>query len=185
MLGDLKLSGSKLGTIASSKRGMFSGVMSAQRQSRIGSIVHAELAKACKTNSVVIGSNLATRNYLEAGYHFFNEHTVQPLAVEKSYEFYDKHLDVTLSGVFDFVGYIDGKLYIIDWKTSPQIDLLKCTAQLTTYGHIYNNLYVGSKPNLGIVHLRRDGTYRFIAVDYNYPLLESVVTIAVEQDKNK
>ena len=88
----------------------------------VGSEVHAAIEKYlleqmvfpdCGSDDVINGlSTKASKNAFGAFLQWMDEHDVKPIALEQ------KLYGPTWAGTCDFVGWFDGKVYIIDWKTS-------------------------------------------------------------------
>lgn len=92
---------------------------------------------------------------------FLDEHDVKPECLEQ-------HLwskDLGFAGTADFIGYVDGKLMILDWKTSKAIydDMW---LQLSAYVWALNELTGESVDAVGILQIR-DGKKKFETRTYD------------------
>jgi hypothetical protein len=86
--------------------------------------------------------------------------------------------ELELAGTLDREGEIDGRLCILDIKTSSAVNKLTLTAQLTAYGkilHSYHDLYG--------LQLKKDGTYRLIKVEPNERLFYCLLGLWQEMNR--
>lgn len=103
-------------------------------------------------------------NYVYAYINFLNEHPEKPIASEESV--YSEK--VGLAGTIDLVKYINGKLAIIDKKTSKTISELRSTLQLNYYRLIWNDLFPDLQIEaLYILQLEDTGEKRLIPININ------------------
>ena len=80
---------------------------------------------------------------------------------------------IGFAGTLDRVGYIDGKLSILDIKTASKVNVLALTAQLTGYYNLYADDLKNELPELYGLQLHKNGTYRLIAIEPDGYLWES------------
>lgn len=83
-------------------------------------------------------------------------------------EFAQGNAETGFAGTIDRVGYIDGRLSILDIKTSSNINLVALTAQLTGY-----SLLLGGCVALYGLQLQKAGKYRLIPVNEDTELFNA------------
>lgn len=76
------------------------------------------------------------------------------------------HKFLRYAGTADLLAEIDGKLYLIDFKTSASVNKMLTGVQLEAYAKAFetHGLFVDKK---AILHLKKDGKYEFILYDKN------------------
>jgi len=112
--------------------------------------------------------NSEIENYVVAYANFLKDYPTKPLHSEES--FYSNTYN--LAGTFDLVKYVDGKLAIIDKKTSKTISNLRSILQLNAYRIIWNDIHPETPIEaLYILQLCETGEYRFIPIELNSKIL--------------
>ena len=97
---------------------------------------------------------------------------VEPLHLE--YKFYDDEYEI--KGSVDFIGYLDGELYVIDWKTSSNMSgetLLSANLQSLIYRDMIEK-HLGLNAKTRVVSIKKD-SYADIPVetsDIGYKVLD-------------
>ena len=76
------------------------------------------------------------KKYMQSFIEWYNEADIIP--VELELQLY--HKDVPFSGTADLVGYLDGKLVMIDWKTGNEYPT-NHQIQLSCYMYLFNTLF--------------------------------------------
>ena len=107
-----------------------------------------------------IEENQDVYNYVLAYADWANKNPSMPIASEES--LYSEKLD--LAGTIDLVKEIDGKLTIIDKKSSKTISELRSKLQLNFYRLMWNEIFERKVENLLILQLCDDATYRPIPI---------------------
>lgn len=99
----------------------------------------------------------AYSDYADAVELFLSEHVLEPYLTETP--MWGEAEGVRFAGTPDFVGRIDGKLSILDWKFVSQVQKTKVGAQLSGYLSLClcNDL---APESLFCVQFLQDGTYR-------------------------
>ena len=80
--------------------------------------------------------------------------------------------DLGFAGTVDRIGYIDGRLSILDIKSSSNVNLVGLTAQLTGYMALY-----GARADLYGLQVKKDGSYRLIPVEADTELWNACQSI--------
>lgn len=127
----------------------------------------------------------AIQPYFQGFKKFASEHELKPLHLEKMFAI--KHL--LLVGTVDFIGLVDGKLTICDWKTSAK---LSKSAALQIGGYLLLANHEKKEvdeliENAMVLQLEKDGTYslmpeewledadnKFMAILTTYHLLKGI-----------
>lgn len=104
-------------------------------------------------------------SYFRAFRKFWNDYKPKPIMTESRMY----HKTFRYAGTTDFVCEIDGKLTIIDWKTSARIEKMLTGVQLEGYTRAYESHGVNIEQK-AIVHLQKDASYNF---DNDYPARDS------------
>jgi len=94
---------------------------------------------------------------------FTTDHDVKPKLLEQ-HLWLDLSKDYRYAGTVDFVGYVDGKLMILDWKTSKAI-YDDYWLQLAAYIVALEALTGERVDSCGILHIR-DGKKKFVVKSY-------------------
>lgn len=103
-------------------------------------------------------------NYVIAYANFVKDYPNKPITSEE--QLYSNEFDI--AGTLDLVKYIDGKIAIIDKKTSKQISDLRSLLQLNFYRLIWNETHPEYKcDNLYILQLTENAEYRLIPIEVN------------------
>lgn len=113
-------------------------------------------------------------NYIYAYANFLKEHPELPIASEES--IYSE--EYNFAGTIDLVKFIDGKLSIIDKKTSKAISKLRSEVQLNAYRLLWNELH----PNmpieaLFILQLKDNAEHRLIPIEINEEIFLKYLSI--------
>lgn len=124
-----------------------------------------------------IQENFEIVNYVIAYENFTKDYPSFPIASEESvysqcYEF---------AGTIDLVKYIDGKIAIIDKKSSKTISALRSALQLNAYRLAWNEIHPDLKADaLYILQLTELGEYRLLPIDINEELFIKYLSIFKE-----
>ena len=76
--------------------------------------------------------------------------------------------EIGFAGTADRIGYIDGKLSILDIKTSSKLNILALEAQLTGYSILY-----GQPVDLYGLQLQKGGKYRLVKINADTELFRA------------
>ena len=100
------------------------------------------------------------RGYLDGFCKWFDE--VKPEVVSTEFKMYHKYL--IYGGTADLLAYINGKLYLIDYKTTSSVETMLTRVQLEAYKQalISHGIPVEGK---AILHLRPDGRAKLLEYD--------------------
>ena len=115
--------------------------------------------------------------YLQAYIAFRKEHKCEWQKIEYA----THHPDNLYAGTLDRVGTVDGKLAILDIKTSSTIQKPLYTAQL----NLYREMLPDPIEQLIILHLRKDGTYKLIDIPIDDTLADACITMHEALKKKK
>lgn len=116
-------------------------------------------------------------NYVYAYANFRNAYPTLPIASEE--KLYSIEHD--FAGTVDLVKYIDGKLAIIDKKTSKTISKLRSELQLNAYRIMWNEIHPNQQVDtLYILQLNDNGEHRLIPVEVNENLFYKYLNIFKE-----
>ncbi len=124
-----------------------------EKAARKGTSVHQSIE-----NFVCFGIedvNPDYKAYFDAFLAFWNE--VNPIPIATEMKLYHKFL--MYAGTGDLLCEIDGKIVLVDYKTTAQLNPMLTRVQLEAYAKAIEShgLKVGGK---AVLHLRKDGTYR-------------------------
>lgn len=126
--------------------------------------------------NVPIGTGLD--GYIRAYVNFLRDYNIKSwYAVEKPVG----SAENGFAGTIDRIGNIDGKLTILDIKTSPNVNIIALTAQLTGYSLLWGSIMT----QLMGLQLKKDGSYKVILVDRDYKLFEACQTLHKRIEGNK
>lgn len=130
------------------------------------------------------GEQLSSENYdsfLMESMDIFNnwmgKHEVIPEALEQ-HLWSEKY---KYAGTCDFIGIFDGKLYILDWKTSRGI-YDEYFLQMAAYAYAFYEQTGIKVDGIGILQIR-DGVFNFVTKDYDelmkiyFPVFLAAITI--------
>jgi hypothetical protein len=100
------------------------------------------------------------RGYFEGFRKWFDE--VKPVVVSTEFQTYHKYL--IYAGTVDLLAYLNGKLYVIDYKTTYRVEKMLTRVQLEAYKQalISHGIPVERK---AVLHLRPDGTAKLLEYD--------------------
>lgn len=123
-----------------------------------GTAVHEAAQQLDSTGTADIPDEYAP--YLQAYAAFLREHDVEWMLIEQPL-YHPQHL---YAGTIDRYGIVDGFHILVDLKTTYTIYKPLCGAQLNLYRLM---LIIRGYPvqRLAILHLKKDGTYRFVRFD--------------------
>jgi hypothetical protein len=123
-----------------------------------GTAVHEAAQQLDSTGTADIPDEYAP--YLQAYAAFLREHDVEWMLIEQPL-YHPQHL---YAGTIDRYGTVDGFHTLVDLKTTYTIYKPLCGAQLNLYRLM---LIIRGYPvqRLAILHLKKDGTYRFVRFD--------------------
>ena len=123
-----------------------------------GTAVHEAAQQLDSTGTADIPDEYAP--YLQAYAAFLREHDVEWMLIEQPL-YHPQHL---YAGTIDRYGIVDGFHTLVDLKTTYTIYKPLCGAQLNLYRLM---LLIRGYPvqRLAILHLKKDGTYRFVRFD--------------------
>ena len=122
-----------------------------------GTAVHEATEQLDKTGTVEICEEYAP--YLEAYVAFRREHEAEWELVEYS----DFHPEHRYAGTIDRYGRLDGKLTLLDIKTTSTVYKALCGASLNLY-RMMLNARGKAVERLVILHLKKDGKYKLIEI---------------------
>ena len=110
--------------------------------------------------------------YLEAYARFRREHEVSWELIEHP----DYHPEHRYAGTIDRYGMVDGISTLVDLKTTHQVYKPLCGASLNLYRMI---LEARGKQveRLMIIHLRKDGTYKLVQIDFDDSVPMALITL--------
>lgn len=110
-----------------------------EEAAEIGTNVHDWLAGYWKSDRAVstMPEEERTRKCINAALDWFAEHDLKPVAVEEP--LYSKELNIC--GRPDWIGYVDGELSVLDYKSTKQI-YPELALQCTAYGQIFYEMGV-------------------------------------------
>ena len=106
----------------------------------------------------------AIQPYFQGFKKFASEYELKPLHLEKMFAI--KHL--LLAGTIDFIGFVDSKLTIIDYKTSAKLSksaALQIGGYLLLANHGVKELNELIE-NVMVVQLKKDGTYSLMPKEW-------------------
>lgn len=123
------------------------------RAAQRGTDVHSAIETWLKYRFDDISDDLSL--YYEAFKKWFSEHEVEPVYSEvKMYSKKAKY-----AGTLDCVAKVDGKLTLIDFKTTATINDLTCAPQLEAYAHMLEEYGIVVESKI-ILQVRKDGSYK-------------------------
>lgn len=119
--------------------------------------------------------------YFTAFLRWLSEYNPQVLASE--YRLYHKFMGY--AGTADLICIIDGRLYLIDYKTTQRIEEMLVRVQLKAYAQALASLGVEPRRTAAL-HLRRDGTFDFQTHDggaESWQVFSSLLTVLKYKQK--
>ena len=151
------------------------GQFNLDRAADRGTAVHKATELLDKYGTAEIDEDISP--YLKAYIAFRKEHKCEWQKIEYA----THHPENLYAGTLDRVGTVDGKLVVLDIKTSSAIQKPLYTAQL--------NLYRKTLPDpieqLVILHLKKDGTYKLIDIPIDDTLADACITMHEALKKKK
>ena len=151
------------------------GQFNLDRAADRGTAVHKATELLDKYGTVEIDEDISP--YLKAYIAFRKEHKCEWQKIEYA----THHPENLYAGTLDRVGTVDGKLVVLDIKTSSTIQKPLYTAQL--------NLYRKTLPDpieqLVILSLKKDGTYKLIDIPIDDTLADACITMHEALKKKK
>ena len=151
------------------------GQFNLDRAAERGTSVHKATELLDKYGTAEIDEDIAP--YLQAYIAFRKEHKCEWQKIEYA----THHPDNLYAGTLDRVGTIDGKLVVLDIKTSSTIQKPLYTAQL----NLYREMLPDPIEQLIILHLRKDGTYKLIDIPIDDTLADACITMHEALKKKK
>ena len=151
------------------------GQFNLDRAAERGTAVHKATELLDKYGTAEIDEDISP--YLKAYIAFRKEHKCDWQKIEYA----THHPDNLYAGTLDRVGMVDGKLAILDIKTSSTIQKPLYTAQL----NLYRKMLPGPIEQLIILHLRKDGTYKLIDIPIDDTLADACITMHEALKKKK
>ena len=151
------------------------GQFNLDRAAERGTSVHKATELLDKYGTAEIDEDIAP--YLQAYIAFRKEHKCEWQKIEYA----THHPDNLYAGTLDRVGTIDGKLVVLDIKTSSTIQKPLYTAQL----NLYRKMLPDPIEQLVILHLKKDGTYKLIDIPIEDTLADACVTLHEALKKKK
>jgi len=151
------------------------GQFNLDRAAERGTSVHKATELLDKYGTVEIDEDIAP--YLQAYIAFRKEHKCEWQKIEYA----THHPENLYAGTLDRVGTVDGKLVVLDIKTSSTIQKPLYTAQL----NLYRKMLPDPIEQLVILHLKKDGTYKLIDIPIEDTLADACVTLHEALKKKK
>ena len=151
------------------------GQFNLDRAAERGTSVHKATELLDKYGTAEIDEDIAP--YLQAYIVFRKEHKCEWQKIEYA----THHPDNLYAGTLDRVGTIDGKLVVLDIKTSSTIQKPLYTAQL----NLYRKMLPDPIEQLVILHLKKDGTYKLIDIPIDDTLADACITLHEALRKKK
>ena len=151
------------------------GQFNLDRAADRGTAVHKATELLDKYGTAEIDEDIAP--YLQAYIAFRKEHKCEWQKIEYA----THHPENLYAGTLDRVGTVDGKLVVLDIKTSSTIQKPLYTAQL----NLYRKMLPDPIEQLVILHLKKDGTYKLIDIPIEDALADACVTMHEALKKKK
>ena len=151
------------------------GQFNLDRAAERGTAVHKATELLDKYGTAEIDEDISP--YLKAYIAFRKEHKCDWQKIEYA----THHPDNLYAGTLDRVGMVDGKLVVLEIKTSSTIQKPLYTAQL----NLYRKMLPGPIEQLIILHLRKDGTYKLIDIPIDDTLADACITMHEALKKKK
>ena len=151
------------------------GQFNLDRAAERGTAVHKATELLDKYGTAEIDEDIAP--YLQAYIAFRKEHKCEWQKIEYA----THHPENLYAGTLDRVGTIDGKLVVLDIKTSSTIQKPLYTAQL----NLYRKMLPDPIEQLVILHLKKDGTYKLIDIPIDDTLADACITMHEALKKKK
>lgn len=151
------------------------GQFNLDRAAERGTAVHKATELLDKYGTAEIDEDISP--YLKAYIAFRKEHKCEWQKIEYA----THHPDNLYAGTLDRVGMVDGKLVVLDIKTSSTIQKPLYTAQL----NLYRKMLPGPIEQLVILHLKKDGTYKLIDIPIDDTLADACITMHEALKKKK
>ena len=151
------------------------GQFNLDRAADRGTAVHKATELLDKYGTAEIDEDISP--YLKAYIAFRKEHKCEWQKIEYA----THHPENLYAGTLDRVGTVDGKLVVLDIKTSSTIQKPLYTAQL----NLYRKMLPDPIEQLVILHLKKDGTYKLIDIPVDDTLADACVTMHEALKKKK
>jgi len=116
-----------------------------------GTRVHKEIQNFLEDKNVWLDNNEMSQVF-EYFKEWYGKHELIPT-------FLEKHLvsdSLMAAGTCDFIGYMDGKLMVLDWKTSKKV-YDNYPVQVATYLWMYEQMTGSVVDGAGIICFKKDG----------------------------
>ena len=151
------------------------GQFNLDRAADRGTAVHKATELLDKYGTAEIDEDISP--YLKAYIAFRKEHKCEWQKIEYA----THHPENLYAGTLDRVGTVDGKLVVLDIKTSSTIQKPLYTAQL----NLYRKMLPDPIEQLVILHLKKDGTYKLIDIPIEDALADACITMHEALKKKK
>ena len=151
------------------------GQFNLDRAADRGTAVHKATELLDKYGTVEIDEDISP--YLKAYIAFRKEHKCEWQKIEYA----THHPENLYAGTLDRVGTVDGKLVVLDIKTSSTIQKPLYTAQL----NLYRKMLPDPIEQLVILQLKKDGTYKLIDIPIDDTLADACITMHEALKKKK
>ena len=151
------------------------GQFNLDRAADRGTAVHKATELLDKYGTVEIDEDISP--YLKAYIAFRKEHKCEWQKIEYA----THHPENLYAGTLDRVGTVDGKLVVLDIKTSSTIQKPLYTAQL----NLYRKTLSDPIEQLVILRLKNDGTYKLIDIPIDDTLADACITMHEALKKKK
>jgi hypothetical protein len=151
------------------------GQFNLDRAADRGTAVHKATELLDKYGTAEIDEDISP--YLKAYIAFRKEHKCEWQKIEYA----THHPENLYAGTLDRVGTVDGKLVVLDIKTSSTIQKPLYTAQL----NLYRKMLPDPIEQLVILHLKKDGTYKLIDIPIDDTLADACITMHEALKKKK
>lgn len=111
--------------------------------------------------------------YIEAYISFVRDKNPQWTMIER--QMY--HREKMYAGTIDRIGVIDGKLTIVDIKTSNTLHKALVSAQLNAYADMYKSHENANIESIAALHLHPDGKYKFHSMEISPEVFTACLTL--------
>lgn len=150
------------------------------KAARKGTAVHSAIETY--NNFGIIDIDTANKPYFDGYLKFAEEHSVSAYGSEiRLY-----HKELLYAGTADMIADVDGKLTLIDFKTSHSVSDMLCGVQLEAYDRALKSHGLDFKiQQKVIVHLKKDGSYELHFFKINDAECWKVFTALITIDNYK
>ncbi|MCX4355793.1 MAG: hypothetical protein OSJ43_06140 [Oscillospiraceae bacterium] len=150
------------------------------KAARKGTAVHSAIETYNNFGFIDIDS--VNKPYFDGYIKFHEEHSVKAYGSEiRLY-----HKELMYAGTADMIADVDGKMTLVDFKTSHSVSDMLCGVQLEAYSRAFksHSLDFDIKQK-AIVHLKKDGSYGLHLFKLNDPECWKVFTALITIDNYK